>query len=104
MGTDYRIRGTGKFGSVSRNSPRRRSSPPPPRGRFAHTPEQITFGAAGVGALSALGGLTAALTWNTPADPCIAVVTTVLFALGLVVGAVVFRGVCGVRILNASSG
>jgi zinc transport system permease protein len=44
-----------------------------------------------VGALSAVGGLMASLTWDTPAGPSIVVVATVLFALGLVVAAVVRR-------------
>jgi zinc transport system permease protein len=55
--------------------------------RFARTPEQMALGAAGVGALSALGGLTASLAWDTPAGPSIVVVATALFAVGLVAGA-----------------
>ena len=62
--------------------------------RFARTPEQMALGAAGVGALSAIGGLMASLQWDTPAGPSIVVVATVLFALGLAVGAVV-RGRVG---------
>ncbi len=54
----------------------------------------MALGAATVGALSALGGLAASLTWDTPAGPSIVVVATVLFALGLAVGAVV-RGRVG---------
>jgi zinc transport system permease protein len=56
---------------------------------FARTPEQMALGAAGVGALSALGGLMASLEWDTPAGPSIVVVATALFAAGLVAGAVV---------------
>jgi len=62
--------------------------------RFARTPEQMALGAAAVGALSALGGLTASLHWDTPAGPSIVVVATGLFAVGLMVGAVV-RGRTG---------
>ncbi len=58
---------------------------------FARTPEQMAAGATAVGALSAVGGLMASLTWDTPAGPSIVVVATVLFALGLVVAAVVRR-------------
>jgi len=61
---------------------------------FARTPEQMALGAAGVGALSAFGGLFASLQWDTPAGPSIVVVATVLFAVGLAVGAVV-RGRVG---------
>ncbi len=53
--------------------------------RFARTPEQMALGAAGVGALSALGGLMASLHWDTPAGPSIVVVATGLFAASLVV-------------------
>ncbi len=56
---------------------------------FARTPEQMALGAAAVGALSAVGGLMASLTWDTPAGPSIVVAATGLFAVGLVVGAVV---------------
>jgi len=62
--------------------------------RFARTPEQMAVGAATVGALAALGGLMASLQWDTPAGPSIVVVATVLFAAGLVVGAVA-RGPTG---------
>ena len=58
------------------------------------TPEQMALGAACVGALSATGGLAASLAWDTPAGPSIVVVATVLFALGLAVGALV-RGRVG---------
>ncbi len=61
---------------------------------FARTPEQMALGAAAVGALSAIGGLMASLHWDTPAGPSIVVAATLLFALGLVVGAVV-RGRVG---------
>ncbi len=57
--------------------------------RLARTPEQMALGAAGVGALSALGGLMASLSWDTPAGPSIVVAATVLFAAGLVVGSLV---------------
>ncbi len=53
---------------------------------FARTPEQMALGAAAVGALSALGGLMASLSWDTPAGPSIVVAATGLFAVGLVVG------------------
>ncbi len=56
--------------------------------RIARTPEQMALGAAAVGAVSALGGLTASLQWDTPAGPSIVVAATGLFALGLGVGAV----------------
>ncbi len=56
---------------------------------FARTPEQMALGAACIGALSATGGLLASLTWDTPAGPSIVVVATLLFALGLAVGALV---------------
>ncbi len=61
---------------------------------FARTPEQMALGAAAVGALSATGGLAASLAWDTPAGPSIVVGATVLFAVGLAVGAVV-RGRVG---------
>jgi zinc transport system permease protein len=61
---------------------------------FARTPEQMALGAAAVGALATTGGLAASLTWDTPAGPSIVVVATVLFVLGLAVGAVV-RGRAG---------
>jgi zinc transport system permease protein len=54
----------------------------------------MALGAACVGALAATGGLAASLTWDTPAGPSIVVVATVLFVLGLAVGAVV-RGRAG---------
>ncbi len=54
---------------------------------FARTPEQMALGAAAVGGLSAIGGLMASLTWDTPAGPSIVVVAALLFAVGLVVGA-----------------
>jgi zinc transport system permease protein len=54
---------------------------------FARTPEQMALGAAGFGALSALGGLMASLEWDTPAGPSIVVAATALFAAGLVAGA-----------------
>ena len=50
--------------------------------------------AAAVDALSATGGLAASLAWDTPAGPSIVVVATVLFAVGLAVGALV-RGRAG---------
>jgi zinc transport system permease protein len=56
---------------------------------FARTPEQMAVGAAAVGALSAVGGLLASLTWDTPAGPSIVVVATLLFAVALVAGALV---------------
>ena len=58
---------------------------------FARTPEQMALGAAGVGALSAIGGLMASLQWDTPAGPSIVVVATLLFVAGLVVGALLRR-------------
>ncbi len=54
----------------------------------------MALGAAAVGALSATGGLTASLAWDTPAGPSIVVVATLLFAVGLAVGALV-RGRVG---------
>jgi zinc transport system permease protein len=54
----------------------------------------MVLGAAGVGARSALGGLAASLACDTPAGPSIVVVPTVLFAVELVMGAVV-RGRVG---------
>ena len=44
--------------------------------------------------VGAAGGLAASLTWDTPAGPSIVVVATVLFAVGLAVGAVL-RGRVG---------
>ena len=55
---------------------------------FERTPEQMALGAA------AIDGLAASLAWDTPAGPSIAVVATLLFALGLAVGAVL-RGRVG---------
>ncbi len=49
----------------------------------------MALGAASAGALAAIGGLIASLTWDTPAGPSIVVVATALFAAGLVVVAVV---------------
>ena len=54
---------------------------------FARTPEQMALAAAAIGALSATGGLAASMTWDTPAGPSIVVVATLLFAVGLAVGA-----------------
>ncbi len=63
--------------------------------RFARTPEQMAAGATALGGVAVMGGLMASLTWDTPAGPSIVVVATVLFAVGLVVGAVVVRGRLG---------
>ncbi len=58
-------------------------------------PEQMALGAEMVGGtLAAIGGLTASLIWGTPAGPSFVLVVTVLFAVGLVVGAMV-RGPVG---------
>ncbi len=54
----------------------------------------MACGAAGVGVLAEIGGLTASLSWDTSAGPSIVVVATALFAAGLVVVAVV-RGRIG---------
>ena len=78
-------------------SPERSSLPISPGATarpFARTPEQMALDAGAVGALSAIGGLMPSLRWDTPAGPSILVVATALFALGLVVRAVV-RGRAG---------
>ena len=63
-----------------------------PGSRFSRLP--VCRSAAAIGALSATGGLAASLAWDTPAGPSIVVAATVLFAVGLAVGAVV-RGRVG---------
>lgn len=55
---------------------------------LSRTPEQMAILGTVVGALSVVGGLFASLRWDTPSGPSIVVVATVIFTLGLVVGAV----------------
>lgn len=54
---------------------------------LSRTPEQMAVLAAAAGAVSVVGGLFASLRWDTPSGPSIVVVATVVFTLGLVVGA-----------------
>jgi zinc transport system permease protein len=54
---------------------------------LSRTPEEMAVLAAVLGALSVVGGLFASLQWDTPSGPSIVVVATVLFTLGLGVGA-----------------
>ena len=49
--------------------------------RLAHTPEQMAFAAAAVGAAAVIGGLTASWYWDTPAGPSVVVSAAVLFTL-----------------------
>ena len=53
---------------------------------FARTPEAMALMAAGIGALSVVGGLYGSLAWDTPSGPSIVVAATVLFALALLIG------------------
>jgi zinc transport system permease protein len=55
---------------------------------LSRTPEQMALLAAAAGALSIVGGLLATLQWNTPSGPSIVVAATLVFILGLTVGAV----------------
>ncbi len=55
---------------------------------LSRTPEQMAVLAAAVGAVSVIGGLFASLRWDTPSGPSIVVVATLLFVLGLALGAV----------------
>jgi len=55
---------------------------------LSRTPEQMAILGTVVGALSVVGGLFASLRWDTPSGPSIVVVATVIFTLGLIVGAV----------------
>lgn len=54
---------------------------------LSRTPEQMAVLAAAVGAMSVIGGLFASLRWDTPSGPSIVVVATLLFVLGLALGA-----------------
>ncbi len=54
---------------------------------LSRTPEQMAILGAVVGALSVVGGLFASLQWDTPSGPSIVVMATVIFTLGLAVGA-----------------
>ncbi len=54
----------------------------------SRTPEQMAILAAAAGGLSVIAGLFASLRWDTPSGPSIVVAATVLFTLGLAVGAV----------------
>jgi zinc transport system permease protein len=51
--------------------------------RFSSGPEQMALLAAGIGALSVVGGLFGSLEWDTPAGPSIVVAALVLFVLSL---------------------
>jgi zinc transport system permease protein len=59
---------------------------------FARTPEAMALMAAGIGAVSVVGGLYASLAWDTPSGPSIVVAATVLFALALPIGGALRRG------------
>ena len=52
--------------------------------RLARTPEQMALGAAVVGALAVVGGLTASWHWDTPAGPSVVVSAALLFLLSAV--------------------
>ena len=54
---------------------------------LSRTPEEMAVLAAGLGAVSVVGGLFASLRWDTPSGPSIVVVATILFVLGLGLGA-----------------
>ncbi len=56
----------------------------------------MALGAAAVGALAAIGVLKASLQWNTPTGPSIVAVAMTLFAVGVVMAALV-RGAGWVR-------
>ncbi len=51
--------------------------------RFAATPEQMAFMAAGAGALAAAAGLAGSLAFDTPSGPSIVVAALILFLLSL---------------------
>jgi zinc transport system permease protein len=48
---------------------------------FAHSPEQMAFGASLCGCIAVVGGLTASWFWDTPTGPSIVVVAALLFAV-----------------------
>lgn len=54
---------------------------------LSRTPEQMALLAAAVGAVSVVGGLFAALQWDTPPGPSIVVAATLVFVAGLAVSA-----------------
>ncbi|WP_026381242.1 metal ABC transporter permease [Afifella pfennigii] len=54
---------------------------------FSRTPEAMTFIAAAIGSISALGGLQAAYSFNTPTGPTIVSLAAILFALSAVMSA-----------------
>lgn len=51
--------------------------------RFASGPEQMALLAAGIGAVSVVGGLFGSLNWDTPAGPSIVVAALALFVLSI---------------------
>ena len=57
--------------------------------RFAASPEQMAVLAAVIGAAAVVAGLTASLRLDTPAGPSIVVAAVVLFAISLVLGALI---------------
>ncbi len=86
-GTDGRIRETAQFCILVPGT--RRAANPPGRGRAAASPvppSRWPSARRAVGALAAIGGITASLAWGTPAGPSIVLVATAVFAVGLVVG------------------
>ena len=52
--------------------------------RLSSSPEQMALLAAGIGALSVVGGLFGSLEWDTPAGPSIVVGALVMFVLSLI--------------------
>lgn len=60
--------------------------------RFSKTPEQMAVVAAGIGALSVIGGLFGSLRWDTPSGPSIVVTATLLFAVSFGSGMATARG------------
>ncbi|WP_420730954.1 metal ABC transporter permease [Hwanghaeella sp. 1Z406] len=59
--------------------------------RFATGPEQMAVLAAGIGALSVVGGLFGSLEWDTPSGPSIVVATFIAFLVSLALPSVALR-------------
>ena len=59
--------------------------------RFAAGPEQMAVLAAGIGALSVVGGLFGSLEWDTPSGPSIVVATFIAFLVSLALPSVALR-------------
>ncbi len=59
---------------------------------FASNPEQMAVLAAGIGALSVVGGLFGSLEWDTPAGPSIVVGALIMFLVSLIAVPIIKQG------------